>query len=102
MKKKGGVEIISPKIVKPSGVKIQTIRAEKRNDSPVFPKMEILTEMPLPDGHVRCEVLQDYKGMIDELYTGDIIDLPERRYKSLSFRGLVKEYTGKNMPNKRR
>jgi hypothetical protein len=93
------------KVVKP-GVVIETITTgkEKKEIAPktVFRKIQILTAIPLSEGHIRCEVLKDYKGMTDDLYEGDIIDLPERRFKSLSFRGLVKVYEGKDYPNKQR
>jgi hypothetical protein len=81
---------------------VETIKAEKKKGSPVFHKMEVLTHVPLPEGHIRCIVLIDYKGMLDDLYKGDIIDLPERRFKSLSFRGMVEPYKGNNYPNKKR
>jgi hypothetical protein len=94
--KKGGVKIITP-----GPVTVETIRAEKRVMGKPF-KMEILTKVPLPPDHVRCIVLEDYKGMEDDLYRGDIVDLPERRFKSLSLRGKVKQYFGEKYPNKRR
>jgi hypothetical protein len=75
--------------------------AEKRIVQP-FSKMEVLTKVPLPAGNIRVEVLKDFNGMIDILRAGDIIDLPERRYKSLVFRGMVKEYKGDKSPNKQR
>ena len=92
------VKVVKPKLI------VETISAvkEKVEVSRVFPKMEVLTNVPLPDGHIRVLVLQDYKGMTDDLYKGDIIDVPERRFKSLAFRGLVVKYEGKGMPNKKR
>lgn len=96
MKKKEKIKIIEP-------LDVVTIKSkEKVEKTPVFPKMEILTKVPLPDGYVRVIVLKDYKGMEDDLYTGDVIDVPDRRFKSLSLRGLVKEYKGDLQPNKRR
>lgn len=91
-----------PKIIKP--LIIETIRStEKMSERPVFEKREY-TNIPtqLEAGNVRVIVLKDYKGMLNDLYEGDIIDLPERRYKSLAFRGLVKLYEGTNQPNKQR
>jgi hypothetical protein len=65
-------------------------------------KREIRTGVPIPECYVRVIVLKDYEGMRDYLLEGDIIDLPERRFKTLSFRGLVKEYKGDLCPvNKR-
>lgn len=92
-----------PKVFKPKHVpmEVETIHSEKVNTS-VFAKYEILTKIPLPFGHVRCICLKDFNGMIDNLRAGDIIDLPDRRYKSLMFRGLVAEYTGNLQPNKNR
>jgi hypothetical protein len=91
-----------PKIIKP--VIIETISAgEKVSDMPAFEK-RVYTSLPTSPapGEVRVIVLKDYKGMLNDLYEGDIIDLPERRYKSLAFRGLVKLYEGNNQPNKQR
>ena len=95
------VEVLKmPKIVKP--LIIETIRSsEKISDRPAFEKMEY-ENLPLQSGEVRVIVLKDFKGMLNELYAGDIIDLPERRYKSLAFRGLVKIYDGDKLPNKER
>lgn len=92
-----------PKVIKPKekSIEVETIKAEKIVFNPK-PKYQILTTVPLPDGYVRCIVLVDHKGMLDDLYRGDIVDLPERRVKSLAFRGLVKRYEGNEMPNKRR
>ena len=56
----------------------------------------------IPVGHVRVIVLIDYKGMEEDLYCGDIIDLPDRRFKTLRSRGLVKEYIGTKLANKLR
>ena len=96
--KKGEKKI---KVITPDPVKVTIERSEKKQMGNPY-KMEILTKIPLPAGHVRCIVLEDYKGMEDDLYRGDIIDLPERRYKSLCFRGMVKQYFGEGQPNKRR
>ena len=70
--------------------------------APVFAKYEVLTNVPLPDGHVRVQALKDFKGMEDELYVGDIFDVPNRRYKTMSFRGLVKKADPGAQPNKLR
>jgi hypothetical protein len=63
---------------------------------------EVHMSVPVAGGHIRCIVLKDYEGMIDYLYVGDVVDLPERRYKSLVFRGFVEEYKGNRAPNKMR
>jgi hypothetical protein len=91
-----------PKIIKP--LVIETIRSsEKISEHPVFEK-QVYQNIPtvLQPGDVRVIVLKDYNGMLNELREGDIVDMPERRYKSLAFRGLVKLYEGKNLPNKQR
>jgi len=81
---------------------IETIRStEKVEVRPVFEK-QVVKNIPIPTDSVRVIVLQDYKGMLNDLYIGDIIDMPERRYKTLAFRGLVKVYEGPKMPNKQR
>ena len=69
---------------------------------PVFEKRQVLTKVPLPEGHVRVEALKDFKGIEDELYVGDVFDVPNRRYKSMSFRGLVKKAEPGAQPNKLR
>ena len=79
---------------------IETIKSSKK-EKREYVSTPVRTESVL-DGDIRVIVLKDYKGMLDNLYVGDIIDVPERRYKSLSFRGLVKIYGGKKQPNKKR
>jgi hypothetical protein len=110
MTKKNVVKSVkTPKIVKPEIIKVgnQTLKvdtiysSEKVSERPPFEKREY-SNTPTESGDVRVIVLQDYKGMLNELYAGDIIDMPERRYKSLAFRGLVKLYTGKSEANKQR
>lgn len=82
---------------------IETIKTtEKVHNSPVFEKQEIKTKVPVPDGHIRVIVLIDHKGMLDNLYAGDVLDIPERRYKTLVNRGFVREYDGTRLPNKER
>jgi hypothetical protein len=76
--------------------------AEKQAKKQVFEKHIITGNLPVPEGHIRCIVLVDYKGMLDDLYVNDVLDMPDRRYKSLSIRGLVKEYKGPRIPNKQR
>ena len=94
--------MIKPEIK--AGLVIETIRSsEKISGHPVFEKKEYVNlPTQLEEGYVRVIVVKDYKGMLNDLYAGDIIDLPERRYKSLAFRGLVKIYEGKSNPNKQR
>jgi hypothetical protein len=63
-------------------------------------KMNIETSVPV--GYVRCIVLRAYDGMTCKMLVGDVFDLPERRYKSLSRRGFIEKYEGKEPPcNKR-
>lgn len=60
------------------------------------------TAVPIPIGYIRCIVLKAYDGMTCKILAGDIIDLPERRYKTLSIRGLLTKYEGEEPPcNKR-
>ena len=68
----------------------------------IYEKNIITGNLPVQQGMIRCIVLIDYKGMLDDLYAGDVVDLPERRYKSLINRGVVKEYKGNRIPNKQR
>ena len=85
--------------------KIKVINTDEITEKKVFQpikKMVIMTNIPLQGGCIRCEVLKDHNGMLDELRAGDIIDLPERRYKSLSFRGMVKKAEPGAKSNKRR
>lgn len=83
---------------------IETISStlEKKNLPPVYEKRIYLTKVPVPQDHIRVIVLKDYRGMTDELYEGDVQDLPLRRYKTLANRGLVKPYDGERPPNKMR
>ena len=83
-------------------IKTITPTKEKKEIKRVFPKMEVLNNVPVPAGHIRVIVLVDHRGMLDDLYAGDIIDVPERRFKSMRFRGLVKEYNGGSAPTKQR
>jgi hypothetical protein len=86
-----------PKIIVPK----KSIEKMEFKSTPEI-KIEVLTQIPLPEGHVRCMVLKEYEGMDDYHEKNDIIDLPERRYKSLSLRGVVQRYEGTGQPNKRR
>jgi hypothetical protein len=82
---------------------VETINSTREKAvNPVFEKKVYLSKVPVPDGHIRVMVLIDYKGMTDELYKGDVLDLPDRRYKTLSNRGLVEAYNGDRPPNKMR
>ena len=74
---------------------------EKKEIKPSL-KVEVLTKIPIPEGYIRCIVLQSFEGMTDKMVPGDIFDVPERRFKSMVFRGLVEEYKGKAIPNKQR
>ena len=90
------------KRVKPIVVETINSTAEKIEKKQVFEKHIITGNLPVPENHIRCIVLIDYKGMIDELYVGDVMDLPIRRYKTLVRRGFVKKYEGPKIPNKQR
>jgi hypothetical protein len=95
-------EVVKPKRVKPIIVETIHSTAEKAEKVPVFEKRVITGSLPVAEGCVRVIVLLDYHGMLDECYKGDIQDLPERRFKSLAFRGVVMEYKGDRIPNKQR
>ena len=76
--------------------------AEKELKRPTYEKHVITGSLPVPVDCIRCIVLVDYKGMLDELYVGDVIDLPTRRFKTEKNNGRVKEYEGPRIPNKQR
>lgn len=97
-KKKVVNEVKVVGVIKGSDLKISS---EKVSERPPFEKA-VYKNTPTSSGDVRVIVLQDYNGMLNELRAGDIIDMPERRFKSLSSRGLVKEYKGRELPNKQR
>ncbi len=58
----------------------------------VTEKVEIKT--PTPEGYVKARALMNYAGMNDLIFKDEILLLPERRVKSLAFRGYVEEYSG--------
>jgi len=66
----------------------RTVSREKREikSEPVKEKKEITTEVPVPDGFVATEFLQDYENH----KKGEKIILVERRYKTLNNNGVVK------------
>lgn len=76
--------------------------AEKQVKAQRHEKYVISGSLPVPEGHIRAIVLVAYTGMNEYLYINDVIDLPDRRFKSLSMRGFVKEYKGPRIPNKQR
>jgi len=91
------------KRVKP--IIIDEIDSEKFDVQKFFEKRVIKGKVPtrnIPDGHIRVIVLKECEGMTGHYYEGDIIDLPERRFKSLRLRGLVDEYKGESGPSKER
>ena len=90
---------VSVKKVAP--IVIETVNATNEKGF-IAEKKEYNTRVPVPGGYVRCIVMLDFMGMQDILYAGDVVDLPDRRFKSLSNRGYVKEYTGERIPNKER
>jgi hypothetical protein len=97
-------EIKAKKILQPLIIETlsTTAPSEKRILSMTGEKNEVQIRVPIPSGHVRCIVMKDYEGMSDYLYVGDVVDLPDRRFKSLVFRGYVEQYTGVRAPNKMR
>lgn len=91
------------KKVKP--IIIDEIESEKFDVQKFFEKRVIKGKVPtrnIPDGHIRVIVLKECDGMTGHYYEGDIIDLPERRFKSMRLRGLVDEYKGDSAPNRER
>lgn len=79
---------------------IEEVFAEKI----VIPKKtekKVYNKIPIPEGHVRVIVMKEYEGMKIEHEVGDIIDLPERRFKTLVTRGIVREYKGNKEPGDR-
>ena len=88
------------KRVKP--IIIDEIDSEKFDVQKFFEKKVFKTGVPVPEGHIRVIVMKDCEGMTGHYYEGDIIDLPERRFKSMRLRGLVDEYKGESGPNKER
>ena len=80
------------KRVKP--IIIDEIDSEKFDVQKFFEKKVFKRGVPVPEGHIRVIVLKDCEGMTGSYYEGDIIDLPERRFKSMRLRGLVDEYKG--------
>jgi len=91
------------KRVKP--IVIDEIDGEKFDVQKFFEKRVIKGKVPtrnIPDGHIRVIVLKECDGMTGHYYEGDIIDLPERRFKSMRLRGLVDEYKGDSAPNRER
>jgi hypothetical protein len=100
------IKIIEPlkiKVVREEReVAIMASREKREITTPVPLRVDVLTKVILPEGFVRCIVTKEHTGMLDVHKVDDIIDIPERRYKSDSFRGLVKKYDGDRQPNKRR
>lgn len=93
------------KRVKP--IVIDEIDGEKFDVQKFFEKRVIKGKVPtvernIAEGHIRVIVLKDCEGMTGSYYEGDIIDLPERRFKSMRLRGLVDEYKGDSAPNRSR
>ena len=93
------------KRVKP--IIIDEIDSEKFDVQKFFEKRVIKGKVPtvernIAEGHIRVIVLKECEGMTGHYYKGDIIDLPERRFKSMRLRGLVDEYKGESGPNKER
>ena len=87
------------KRVKP--IIIDEVDSEKFDVQKFFEKRVIKGKVPtvernIAEGHIRVIVLKDCEGMTGHYYEGDIIDLPERRFKSLRLRGLVDEYKGES------
>ena len=86
---------------------IDEIDGEKFDVQKFFEKRVIRGKVPvieknIPAGHIRVIVLKDCEGMTGYYSPGDIIDLPERRFKSMCFRGLVEVYEGDSAPTRER
>ena len=64
----------------------------------VFPEKKETNGVPV--GHVRVIILRECPGMSGVYKQGDIIDLPDRRFKTLALRGFCAEYKGSKKPNK--
>jgi len=64
----------------------------------VFPEKKETNGVPV--GHVRVIILRECPGMSGVYKEGDIIDLPDRRFKTLALRGFCAEYKGSKKPNK--
>ena len=86
------------KVVKP--IIVEEMTTLKKAARPVY--REKAEYNSIPPGHIRAIVLRNHNGMVEFHAVGDIVDLPERRFKSLLMRGLVKEYVGDKLPNKQR
>ena len=82
------------KRVKP--IIIDEIDSEKFDVQKFFEKKVFKRGVPVPEGYIRVIVMKDCEGMTGHYYEGDIIDLPERRFKSMRLRGLVDEYKGES------
>ena len=61
---------------------------KKRNKTTDQPRTVISTAT---EGHVKAIVLKTFEGQAGTLFPKDVIELPERRFKTLSARGFVKE-----------
>ena len=103
------IKIVTPRladITYPKEKKLVTYPVEpepiKEVKAPSVKEKRVYPSTMVPSGHVRCLVIRDHEGMACYHYVGDVIDLPERRFKSLSFRGLVKEYKGESGPTTKR
>jgi len=69
---------------------------------PVTREKAILNSRGIAEGHVRVVILKECDGMTGHYEVGDIIDLPDRRFKSMILRGLCEEYKGDKKPTKAR
>jgi hypothetical protein len=56
----------------------------------------------MPTEHVRVIIIKECDGMTGRYYPGDIIDLPDRRFKSMVIRGLCEQYKGNKKPTRER
>ena len=90
------------KRVKP--IIVEEVSSEKYIVPAFLEKKVIKNRVPIPlaEGHIRVIVVRECEGMTGTYYVGDIIDLPERRFKSMRLRGLVEEYDGEKKPNRAR
>jgi hypothetical protein len=80
---------------------IEEVTSEKIVVAKKTEKRVVKTKIPIPEGHVRVIALVDFEGMTCHHYEGDVIDLPDRRFKTLVNRGIVREYKGYKEPGER-
>ena len=81
---------------------VNTISSKEKIVRAPVQEKRVITGIPVPEDHVRCIILRRCEGMTGWYVAGDIVDLPERRYKTMTFRGLVRKYDGTDDPTRKR